>query len=327
MGIRRWLLLLPLVVTLVLSMTAFASAEGSKTVAGAPVIPFGQQQFGNLNNGAVTHNSCESDVYTEWWTLNVSAGDHVRIDWEAQQLEYTALLVYPPGTTDYTYPNTNPILKQELNSNNKNEAIVEATADGSLPVAFTSSDWSCLSGTPGPYDFTASLQHALAVALKPYTHIRTNTLVSASVRLANGAPAPDGLAFNLTVSWGNNESATYAATSSGGGVSFPMALPEAAKGQTASLVVSRPEDSQFLAAESGKVVAKVGRGQEVVPVPSRCELAMQHARTLARQHRRMQLHARHARGANKRRLRHRARVVGRKLRAARAHAAAICSAA
>jgi hypothetical protein len=303
-------------------MVASATAGGGKSIAGAPVIPFGQQQFGNLNEGAHTENSCGADVYTEWWTLSVAAGDRVRIDWEAQQLEYTALLVYPAGTTDFTYPDTNPLEKQELNANNKNEALITATVDGTLPVAFTSTDWSCLGGTPGPYDFTAYVQHGLSVSLKPYTHIRTSTLISASVRRVNGAPAPDGLAFNLTVSWPDHETATYAATSAGGVVAFPLALPETAKGKKATLIVSRPEDAQFLAAASAKLNVKVGQGG--VSAADKCEAAVRRAHTLARQYRRLAVRVHFARGIRKRRLHRRLRAIGRRWQIARAQSAAAC---
>jgi hypothetical protein len=95
-------------------------------------------------------------------------------------------------------------------------------------------------------------------------------------------------------------------------------------GKTATLIVSRPADAQFLAAESAKLQVKVGRGAPPVVVTP-CETATRRAHALGHQHRRLAAKARFARGAAKHRLHRHAHRVARKLRAARAHAAAVCS--
>jgi hypothetical protein len=93
------------------------------------------------------------------------------------------------------------------------------------------------------------------------------------------------------------------------------------------LVVSRPEDAQYLAAQSGKVEAKVGRGTTPSPVAvvPNCAAARRRTHILARQHHRLTRHARFVRGARKRQLRHKAHKVARKLRAARGRAAKACA--
>ena len=95
-------------------------------------------------------------------------------------------------------------------------------------------------------------------------------------------------------------------------------------GKTATLIVSRPADAQFLAAESAKLQVKVGRGAPPVVVTP-CEIATRRAHALARRHHRLAANARFAHGAVKRRLRRRAHRLAAKLRTARANAAAACA--
>lgn len=176
-----------------LASPAFAS--GGKDIASAPIIAYGQQQFDNLTNGAVTENSCGDDVWSLWWQLPVAAGDRVVLDWEAQVQEYTALLVYPVGTTDYTYPEADAVSSSELNANNKAEARFTARAAGLMPVRFTSSDWSCLSGEPGPYDFTAYVTHGVALSMTGFRSVKHTGTVVVSARTPDGGVINDPSLF------------------------------------------------------------------------------------------------------------------------------------
>ena len=147
--------------------TASAIADGGKSIDSAPAIIYGQQEFGNDANGAQNIDQ----VYDSWWTLNVAAGDHITINWEAQldpQGRGPALLIYAVGTTDYSVGNANPTTYQFLNSNGKNQLRYTAAVDGVMPVDFQADGNINLTYEeypPGPYDFTAYVQHALVVSL------------------------------------------------------------------------------------------------------------------------------------------------------------------
>ena len=297
---------------------ASASAAGGANIASAPAVVYGQHTFGTTATG-----SYEKCYPAEYWTLPMKAGDQVTVDWATANREYAyKALIYPAGTTDFSINNVNPLEYFYLGSNNHAEAVFSTGIGGSYPLIFAGDE--CGGPTPGPYDFTATLQRALTISLKNYTHIRTTTVISASASLADGSPVPDGLVFNLTVDWHSptHESVLYTASSVGGAFSFPLALPETAKGKKATLAVSRGPDPQFLGAESAKLEVKVGRGS---PPPTPCEVATASAHSLARQHRRLAHNARYARGRRKRRLRHRVHRVAHRLRAARAQAAAACA--
>jgi hypothetical protein len=170
-----------------------AFAEGGPSIAQAPVIVPGQQEFGNTANGTSTNNSCGEAVRSQWWMLPVTSGDHVAIDWEEPESirhVWSGLIVYPPGTTDFNYPQTRSVLTSELNSNGKNEAKFVATQSGSMPVLVTASRVSCESGTPAPYSFTVYITHALNVALPHASTLRLKGT------LAIGLHTPEGGSVN-----------------------------------------------------------------------------------------------------------------------------------
>jgi hypothetical protein len=161
-----------LVAGLCISLPSLAYAEGGTSIATAPTVVPGQQEFGNLVNGAVVGCRGEGGERTNnaWWLLPVTVGDHVVVDWEGSFSSRGGLVVYPVGTTDFNYPQTAHVLVQQLNGNGKNEATLTVKQSGTMPMLITSSLYSNLCGTPGPYSFTASFTHALNVALP---HVRS----------------------------------------------------------------------------------------------------------------------------------------------------------
>lgn len=304
----------------VLVVPTTAGAAGGSSIASAPTVAYGQHTFGTTATG-------EWDCGpAEFWNLSMKAGDQVTIDWATTSADYAhAAVIFPAGTNDFSINNVSYLDYYSIGSNDHAEAVFSTGTPGSYPLIFAASGCNG-EHNAGPYDFTATIQHSLTIALKQYTHIRTTTVISAGANLVDGAPVPDGTAFNLSVTWpnSNHESATYTATGVGGALSFPLALPASAMGKTATLIVSRPADAQFLAAESAKLQVKVGRGAPPVVITP-CEAATARAHSLARRHHRLVARARAARRAAKRRLRRRAHHVAGKLRAARASAATACA--
>lgn len=93
--------------------------------------------------------------------------------------------LWPVGTTDFTFPDTEPASSSELNDNLKAELSYTAARTGNMPLEVIHG--SCSSGDPGPYDFIVSVKHAIRLAL-PHVHrvARTGTM---SVNVRN----PDGV--------------------------------------------------------------------------------------------------------------------------------------
>ena len=237
------------VVGVVLAMTAasllaawapaIASAAGGKSIATAPLVTYGQQEFGNTAEDQYLEESCGfADAWRSYWSLPVTAGDLVTINWEGSK--GTELKLAPLGTTDFTLFSVDPALSQELSSNGKAQAQYTVPQSGTMPLYFR-----VCSGAaqPGPYNFIATAQHGLAVSLTPPpSTIQTNSVLTGTARLASGAAVPDGLVFTLSAV-GQFGTATYTAASSGGALSFPLALPATAAGQSVAMTISRPADA------------------------------------------------------------------------------------
>lgn len=178
-------------VTLMLAVPSSSFAEGGTSIAGAPTVVPGQQEFGNLVNGAVVHCEGEGGEHTNnsWWLLPVTVGDHVTIDWEEPSGTYSSrggIEVYPVGTTDFNYPQTAHVLVQQLNSNGKNEAGLIAKQSGNMPLLITSSLYSNLCGTPGPYSFTVNITHTLSVTLPYVRHLKLHGSITVAVHNPEG---------------------------------------------------------------------------------------------------------------------------------------------
>jgi hypothetical protein len=173
-----------------------------------------------------------------------------------------------------------------------------------------------------PYDFGVEpVRHYLGLSFVPKSKVHANGAVAAAATLANGLPAPDGLPFNLTVTWGGSGVASYTATSVGGRVTFVLALPESAFHERGLFVVSHGADEY-------QPVSTRTHLQITPPASSAAEIACvkatQRAHALARRVKRLKRNARFARGVTKRRLKHRARHVAKQWSAARAHAQLVC---
>jgi len=144
-----------------------------------------------------------------------------------------------------------------------------------------------------PYDFTVQpILHYLSVAIQPVKRVNAAGIIRATANLASGLPAPDGLPFNLAVTWPDGGVASYSAVSSGGVVGFQLALPETAYGKTATFEVS-------LLAERKEV-------------------------SLIHKYKRLARHARQARGRQRGRLHRRARQAKHALRVAHSKADSAC---
>jgi hypothetical protein len=112
------------------------------------------------------------------------------------------------------------------------------------------------------------------------------------------------------------------AHSSGGTVSFQLALPETAFGKQASFVVAHPADGTYQAITTPKIEALVAKPKPLPPSP--CVLAERRTLVLSRQFKRVKRHANHARHPVRPALKQRVRQAKRKLRAARTEVKAVC---
>jgi hypothetical protein len=86
-------------------LPASASAEGGNSIAAGPVVTFGQLETGNTASG----EPFGSYIVKSFWNLPVRAGDEITIDWEAKR--GTRIIVFAPGTTDFTISSAHSVHK------------------------------------------------------------------------------------------------------------------------------------------------------------------------------------------------------------------------
>lgn len=182
---RRLPCLLVLSSALALVNASSALAEGANTLNAAPVVAFGQQEFGTLTT--ITSGGGENRTYFSWWLLPLIARDKLTIDWEGQQDE-DKLYLYRPGTNEFNYSKEEQtvVARNELGGAKKTESTYEASETGSFPLAFIF--FHDDGPTPGPYSFTAYVIHALSVGLPRVAALHRTGTLTVPVHNPEGGP-------------------------------------------------------------------------------------------------------------------------------------------
>jgi hypothetical protein len=249
-----------------------ARAAGLKP-SEAPLIAIGQHYMGNT-----AHDINTSNAPVDLWRLPpLLTGDAMTVAWRAESnYPEVPALCLAQDVDDYNWAEygnrCNGSGRFMVAGNGAARSVITVKAAASAPFLELSGD-TC-EGCNEAYDFVVeSIQHALGVSLTPRLHIRTNAVLTGSANLSNGAPAPDGLVFYLTATWGKTGSAQYTATTSGGQLSFPVALPPETITKSVTFTVTRPADPQYLAAGSAGLPIKVAR-----PKPKRPARKGRHCR-------------------------------------------------
>lgn len=321
--------------TFVSSAAAFEG--GGRKPSEAPLIAVGQHYTGQLNNHEDDANYAGYREVAIYRLPPVTTRDVIVVDWHAAPFtnspgNFPICLHLAQGVDDFNWGSVfadalrNSSCYQLSGSGSaRSEIVVQETNPSSSYLEFFDhaeeanvSDYETF-----PYDFSVEpILHYLAAAIPPVKRVSANGILHATANLATGLPAPDGLPFSLAVTWPGGGVASATGVSSGGVVSFQLALPETAYGKQATFVAGHPADGTYQAVTTGKMEALIARPK--APAPSPCLLAEHRERSLARQLKRLKRHANQAHGAARRALTRRARQAKRKLRGARAEVGSSC---
>jgi hypothetical protein len=330
---------------LLIAAPASAFEGGGRKPSEAPLLAVGQHYTAQLNNHEDDANYGGRMEVSHWRLPPLSTRDVVVIDWHSAPYTdspgyFPVCLTLAQGVDDFNWGTIfgdvtdgecgsgSAIYKPSGSGTARTEITVQETNASSSYLEFFSE---ARRSNPSeletyPYDFTVEpILHYLAAAIPPVKRISAGGVLHATANLATGLPAPDGLPFNLTVTWSGGGIATYTAPSSGGSIGFQLALPETAYGKQATFVVSHPADGTYQAATTPKLEALVAKPKPTPPPsPSPCQLAERRELSLARQLKRLKRHASNSRGTARRILNRRARQVKRRLHTARVEAKAAC---
>lgn len=331
-----------IVATLVFSIFLTASATafegGGRKPSEAPLIAVGQHYTGQLNNHRDDANYNGSQEVALWHLPPVTTRDVVVVDWHGASYtkdagDFPICMVLAQGINDFNWGSI--FEKARYSSSTCHELSGSGSARTEIVVQEANSTSSYLEFAANsnetnpsyyetfPYDFTVEpILHYLSVAMRPVKRVSASGIVYATANLASGLPAPDGLPFNLTVTWREGGIATFTGTSSGGVVGFQLALPETVFGKNADFTVSHPADGTYQGVSAPKLRVNIAKPKPAGPTP--CSLAEKRQLSLTRQLRRLKRHAGHAHGATLAFLHHRIRQTKHKLRKARSSTASLC---
>jgi hypothetical protein len=320
--------------------SSMAFEGGGRKPSEAPLIVAGQHYTGQLTNRKDDANFGGYQQVAIWRLPPLSARDVVYVNWHSVPSTtssgyFPVCLTFAQGIDDFTWGGRFDTVNSTSECDDNGPAyrlsgsgtartaitVQETSASSSYLEFFTEATETSPSEFESfPYDFSIEPPlHYLGLAIRPKERVHANGVIQATALQANGLPAPDGLPFGLTVTWNGRESATYSSVSSGGGVSFQLALPETAYDERGTFVVSHPADGSYVAATS-----KLGINiKEAAPTP--CSRATQIERSLRRQYKRLahranRAHERFRRAA----LRRRAAKAKRLLRAAHSRTGQLC---
>jgi hypothetical protein len=168
-----------------------AFAAGGADIAAAPNVAFAQPESGDTStDSTAAQNLCGGAEQNSWWLLPVIAGDSVTINYEGAGAEDETL--YPVGTDDSNVANAQSAQHSELGSNGAQQGTYIAPSDGSMPLDFSTYDCDFgPSGTPGPYDFTASVRHAVVLGVPSETSLPLGGVLAVGVHNPDGAAITD----------------------------------------------------------------------------------------------------------------------------------------
>jgi hypothetical protein len=327
-----------LTTSLAAAPSAVAFEGGGRQPSAAPLIAVSQHYTGQLSNRRDDANFDGNTQVAIWRLPPLSARDVLYVNWHSVPKtsspgSYPVCMTFAQAIDDYTWGSR---FEDTVGTECEGSAVYTLSGSGTARTAITvqesNSDSSYLEfftsaseSTPSefeafPYDFSIEAPlHYLGVAIRDTRRVAANGIVQATALLANGLPAPDGVPFALTVTWDGGGSASYTGTSSGGVVSFQLALPETAYDERGTFVVTHPADGTYIKASSRL------RLNIKEPGPTPCTRAQRWELTLRHKYKRLSHRARRAHTTSQRVALHKkAAKVKRRLRTAHRRTEDLC---
>jgi hypothetical protein len=243
--------------------SATALADGGPTIAAATPVAYGQLESGSTaTGGASTDGSGGSESY---WALPVTNGDDVTIDWQAPldgAGNGPVLSAYEIGTNDGNVVTAAPFASDTLGTNGQDEMVFTADATGVMVLQFESGEGG--ESAPGPYQFTASVSHAVALAVPTVSNLTAKGTLAVGVANPDAAGVSDSsLAVSVQIQdSGSSWTTIGTASPAGGQARIAYTVPAAFAGKTVKLqVVAQGAAYQTQTSESQSVaVAATGSG-------------------------------------------------------------------
>jgi len=167
---------------------ASSLAAGGSTIGSAPIVVYGQQEFGNTAtdnpNSYCNLGQGNEESWSFWNVPDLVAGDRVTIDFGGLSDLYANL--YPAGTNDYNFQNANAVASANAEENQHGQILYTTPRDGTMPLEFTSDNCD----DAGPYNFTAYLSHEIVIGVSAAAYPSAH-----ATRFSVSLHSPDGMAL------------------------------------------------------------------------------------------------------------------------------------
>jgi hypothetical protein len=217
--------------------SAVALADGAQSIATATPVVYGQTETGNTANGGVTTDGL--DGYESYWALNVTNGDDVTINWQAPldaNGNGPTLSSYEVGTTDAQVEDASAFESDTLGPNGQDQMTFTADQTGVMPLQFESNEC-CDESAPGPYEFTATVTHAVVLTVPTVSTLAARGTIAVEVDDPDGVGISDpSLEVQLQVKGGGQPWTTIGgAPASGGSTRIAYTVPASFDGDTVQL--------------------------------------------------------------------------------------------
>jgi hypothetical protein len=217
--LRRATISVALAAAFLLAGSAAAFADGGQTIATATPVTFGGLELGNTTTGGLTADGAGG--YNSYWALSVTNGDNVSVDWQAPLDLYgngPQLSAFDVGIDDSGVRHANPLTWAILPPAGQSTMTFTAVATGVMPLQFQSGEC-CDEADPGPYAFTATVTHAVALTLPTVSSMPASGTMDVSVANPDGVGLSDpSLAVDLQVRTASQGWSTIGTASASGGV-------------------------------------------------------------------------------------------------------------
>lgn len=216
---------------------AVALADGGQSIAAATPVVYGQLETGNTANGGVTNDGLEG--YESYWGLSVTNGDEVTISWQApldSDGNGPTLSAYEVGTNDAAVENASAFESDTLGPNGQDQMTFTADETGVMPLQFESNEC-CDESAPGPYEFSATVTHAVDLTLPNVSTLASKGTMTVGVANPDNVGLSDpSLEVQLQVKGGGQPWTTIGGTSaSGGSARIAYTVPASLDGDTVQL--------------------------------------------------------------------------------------------
>jgi hypothetical protein len=213
-----------------------AIADGGTDIASAPAIAPGVMEFGNTNDALLPYG-CDEQI-ADFWTIDLIAGDKVTFNWGSESDFVQDIDIFPPGTNDYNIESQHDngkYVTDTVGENGKEQTVFTASQTGNYPLDFNAG---CGSDDPGPYYFTAYVDHGLVLSLQQKPARHHSTTFRLALHTPNGAAVS---ASTLTATYADKVRGrwtTLTSTRAPYGTTVKWPKPDAGKTESVRVTVS-----------------------------------------------------------------------------------------